>query len=300
MNIPVFLSADNNYAPFVATTMASILDNTNSYIDFYILDSGITEENQEKIKELKNKFDNFSVEFLRINTEKEFSNIEHSNSGNNSYITIATYNRLLIPKLKPDLKKIIYLDCDVVALSDIKELYDIDLEGCGLGACWNISYKNKALDEKKNLEMSDDMKYFNAGVLLIDIQKWIDDDVVSKLYEIEQKYRGKFLNVDQSILNKYFDGNYKIIDIKFNGIDSDCILNSPKNIVIRHYASSDKPWHFLPDILGDIYPNLNDFWHYAEMTAFTDDIKKCVKPLQEHNKMRLKLRAYKIMGQKNK
>jgi len=47
--IPIFLSSDNNYAPFVATTIASICDNTKSFCDFYILDGGIEEENKEKI-----------------------------------------------------------------------------------------------------------------------------------------------------------------------------------------------------------------------------------------------------------
>ena len=36
--IPIFLSSDNNYAPFVATTIASVCDNTKSFCDFYILD----------------------------------------------------------------------------------------------------------------------------------------------------------------------------------------------------------------------------------------------------------------------
>ena len=65
-NIPIFLSSDNNYAPFVATTMVSILANTNSFIEFYVLDGGITSENVEKIQSLKNNFKNFSIEFIKI------------------------------------------------------------------------------------------------------------------------------------------------------------------------------------------------------------------------------------------
>ena len=40
-NIPIFLSSDDNYAPFVATTIASICDNTKSFCEFYVLDGGI-------------------------------------------------------------------------------------------------------------------------------------------------------------------------------------------------------------------------------------------------------------------
>ena len=52
--IPIFLSSDNNYAPFVATTIASICDNTKSFCDFYILDGGIEEEKKEKIFQREN------------------------------------------------------------------------------------------------------------------------------------------------------------------------------------------------------------------------------------------------------
>ena len=71
MNIPIFLSSDNNYAPFVATTIASICDNTKSFVEVYVLDGGITEENQEKISALKDVFKNFSIEFIKIDLEKE-------------------------------------------------------------------------------------------------------------------------------------------------------------------------------------------------------------------------------------
>ncbi len=83
-----FLSSDNNYTPFVATTMASILDNTKSFIEFYVLDGGISEENQEKIRSLKNQFSNFSIEFLKINIDKVFSKIAYSST--QDYISIST------------------------------------------------------------------------------------------------------------------------------------------------------------------------------------------------------------------
>ena len=93
-SIPIFLSSDNNYAPFVATTIASICDNTKSFCDFYILDSSITKENQEKICCLKNNFSNFSIEFIQINNDLYFKDLEYNN--NSRYVSLATYNRFLI------------------------------------------------------------------------------------------------------------------------------------------------------------------------------------------------------------
>ena len=95
MSIPVFLASDDNYAPFVASTIASICSHTKSFCDFYILDGGISEKNKEKICKLKEQFDNFFIEFLFVDLEKEFKNIVYKNAG--SYISLSTYKVLGIP-----------------------------------------------------------------------------------------------------------------------------------------------------------------------------------------------------------
>ena len=87
-NIPIFLSSDNNYAPFIETTIASICDNTKSFCEFFILDGGITKENQEKICKLKNEFNNFNITFLTVDIEKEFGHIDFSHA--QKYISLST------------------------------------------------------------------------------------------------------------------------------------------------------------------------------------------------------------------
>ena len=53
MNIPIFLASDENYAKYMAVTMTSIFTNTEEFIEFYILDGGITDETKKKFEELK-------------------------------------------------------------------------------------------------------------------------------------------------------------------------------------------------------------------------------------------------------
>lgn len=277
INVPIFLSSDNNYAPFVATTIASICDNTSTFCDFYILDGGITEENKEKICELKQQFNNFSIEFIGIDTQKEFKTINYKN---NEYITISTYNRFLIPSLKPNIKKALYLDSDIIVLGDIKELYDIDLENFALGAAWHKSRILYNTDTKVPMELSENYKYFNAGVLIIDVQKWNKEKIVNSLFKIEQKYKNKILHADETLLNKYFDNNYKIFDIKFNYTDYDVINHPTNDIVIRHFASALKPWnsnYFIFNKQIKALKNFNDFWKYAKLTNFKNQIEHIYK-----------------------
>ena len=271
-NIPIFLASDNNYAPYLAVTITSILANTKSFIDFYILDSGITTQNKEKMLRALKKYNNFSIEFVEINSEKYFK--EFSVLG---YLNLATYSRLLIPQLKPDLNKVIYMDIDIIVLGDITDLYNTDLQGFALGAAWDKSRTLYNTDTKEPMQLSDDYKYFNAGVLLIDIKKWNSNHIFKKLFEIEKEYGGTALHVDETLLNKYFDNNYKIFDIKYNYLDYD-VLNSPNSdIVIRHFATPMKPWNSNFSMQANkVKPlkNFNDFWYYAKMTEFYEDIKK--------------------------
>lgn len=273
--IPIFLPSDNNYATFVATTIASICDNTKSFCEFYILDSGISEQNEDKICKLKNKFSNFSIEFIKIVPEQAFKNFQVPNN-----LNISTYNRLLIPNLKPSLTKVLYLDTDTITLGDISELYNIPLDGYALGASWDKSRVLYNTDTKCLMELSEDYKYFNAGVLVIDIQKWLELDIISELFKIAKKYESRIKHADETLLNKYFDNNYKILDIKYNYLDYDC-LNSPTHeVCTRHFATPMKPWNSNFSMLGnkiEKLKNFDDFWIYAKMTEFRQELEEKYK-----------------------
>ena len=274
MNIPVFLAADNNYAPFVATTMASILDNTQSFVEFYVLDGGISQENKEKISLLKNQFQNFNVEFIKVNTEKCFENFSIS-----MHLSLSTYNRLLIPSIKPQINKVVYLDVDIIVNSDIKELYEVDIENYPIAAVVDQGQSiQQIVDVKKDLSIKGE--YFNAGVLLINCENWRRNDIQTKLLKIEKKYRDKIKTADQDILNCCFDNNYKIIDKKYNVMFENDIIK------IRHFTSIIKPWQ------ADFYfygakpkkiQSTDLFWKYAQMTPFYDEILKRKKDFLNSN-----------------
>src|SRR5574344_921455 len=166
-HIPIFLSSNDNYALFVATIISSICYNTKSFCNFYILDSGITDKNQKKINSLKNKFNNFSTEFIRIDVNVVFKGFKEL-----AHLSLSTYNRLLITEIKPNLGKVLYLDSDMIAIDDIKPLFDTDLGNHLLCAVPDTFPNAKDLEERLNtLKLDKNHKYFNAGVLLFDIQK---------------------------------------------------------------------------------------------------------------------------------
>ena len=261
--IPIFLSSDDNYAPFVATTIASVCDNTTALCAFYILDGGIETENKNKILSLTDLYDNCSIEYIYIDAEKYFKNfITHS------YITLPTYYRFIIPQLKPNIERILYLDVDIIVKNDVRDLFNADLDNKVLGAVMDLGDPNYIKRLKYNVEIKPSHTYFNAGVLLIDCKKWNEQNISEKLFDIEQKYRGKLLCNDQDVLNKVFENNYKMLPEKFNA------LAATDGTVIRHYYSKPKPWEIKQGIKNSslLLSDIELFWYYAQKTPFCEQL----------------------------
>ena len=290
-HIPVFLAADDNYAPFVATTMASILKNTKSHIDFYVLSNKISKINQQKIRNTKKFFPNsrFSVRFREIDMKK----FEKFNGGF-SHITITAYARWMIPDLYPNLNKAIYLDDDIIVVGDIAELYNQNLEGNIVGAVPDVSdISPNGPSRYKLLKKYGEFKneyVWNSGVYLIDCQKWRENDITRKLIAQKQeiidyhkKHNLKLGSADQDTLNVILQ-DYKILPLKYNmhpfaihkckerndcgqlfGREGDELL---QEAVIIHYATSEKPWKDNKTLMGE------KFWQIVPYTDFADEIKQ--------------------------
>lgn len=273
--IPVFLSSDNDYAPLVATTIYSILDHTKLHIDFYILDGGISMENVDKIKSLRETLSNFSIEFIEIDTSQYFKDFP-----TRVHFTASMYTRFLIPDLKPKIKKAIYSDVDVIFNGDIGELFKEDLEGKAMGAvpftyAYLLSDNEQISEYKKRLGFSNKHEYFESGLLLIDFNCWRKNNFTEKLINCAKNSPPEIIETpDQDVMNVVFDNNYKKLDnkyivapnrTKFMRLDSKT-KRSVENPFIYHYAGHQKPWN---------YPGIEfayHFWKYARLTPFYEEL----------------------------
>lgn len=271
--ISIVLASNNNYAPFVATTMYSILENTDSFIEFYILDDGISNNNKKKIIQSNKRFHHFSIEFIDMGKFclGRFPNMKH-------YST-SCFARYFIPEVLPDKTKVLYLDVDIIAVNDIKKLYDQDLEGYPLGAVPEDFYECNYLELKNKIypAYKDGSKYFNSGVLLMDIQKLRGGNYVGNLVDKTIELENLLNCPDQDVFNIVFENNYKVLDYRFNAqIDllhsvekphSDRIFNqlAKHYPVIIHYTSG-KPW---------MYQGIKqeEFWNIAKKTEFHRSIQ---------------------------
>ncbi len=268
MNIPIFLSSDNNYAPFVATTIASACDNTKNFCEFYVLDGGITEENKSKIGKLCESFSNFSLEFIKVDVDSFFKDFKE-----NMHFTKSMYSRFLIPELKPQVKKAIYSDVDVIVLGDISQMFAEDLEGYALGAVWEeMSEKRRNVKAKQILGLPDSHKYFSSGNLLIDCEQWRENNIGEKLRNLHNILGDKLQMPDQDVLNSFFADNYKLLNCRYCFLTAYQDYYPNTDIIIRHFEGLLKPWNVHPNNTDIELPHVQDFWHYAKLTTFYDEL----------------------------
>lgn len=241
MNIS--FSSDNNYAPFLAISLYSILKNNKGSHNIYILDIGISETNKSILKEIVKQY-NSNILFIAID-EKDFSIFPKTIE----YISLATYARLNIANYIKDIEKIIYIDVDTLTNGSLSELWNIDINNHYLAACRDIFIDIENQEYKKTIDL-EKHSYFNAGVLVINLKKWREKDVIQEAIKWMNNYKEKMKYQDQDILNGIFKEKLKLINPRFNFTPSE--LSRIKNkqysetlmpITIYHYCGSKKFWH---------------------------------------------------------
>ena len=124
--IPIFFASDNNYVPFLATAMKSLIVNASPKFNYEInvLQTGISEKNQQKIRNMAEG--NFKIRFIDI--EPLLTDIkERLKLRLRDYYSISIYYRLFIESLFKQYQKVLYLDADIIVEGDVSELYNADI-----------------------------------------------------------------------------------------------------------------------------------------------------------------------------
>ena len=261
--IPVFFSADDNYLPYLDVAIASLIDNASKDYRYRIivLNTGLEPANVEKI--LRNQTEGFTIDFVNISKEVEdikekFKNVYH--------FSVVTYYRLFIASLFPQYDKIVYLDCDLVVVGDISELYHTDLEGCIFGACPEQFVQNTPefrLYADKALGVPPD-DYVNAGVLVIDLAEFRRHEIERRFIELITNYDFDLLDPDQAYLNYLCHGRIRVLPNGWNKEPMPLPLEGKMNII--HFALYKKPWQY------DGIPGDEHFWRYAVKSPFYREI----------------------------
>ena len=251
--IKVCLACDDNYSKYAGVVIASVLANSaeDEKQAFYILDGGVSDEHKSQINELKSIKD-CEINFVPID-ESLFE--DYKKVKTHDYITIATYYRLKLPSLLPNVDRVIYFDCDFVVNSSLKELYNIDMGDFAVAGVLDINKKMV----KKN------PTYVNAGMLVMDIDNMRAQGLEEKFLEWTKEHKDTIKTGDQEIINEVLKGKIKIVDDEWNVQSSNFTNRSSytKHPRAIHYVARKKPWHF-----GSFSYHRGLYFKYLQMTPW--------------------------------
>lgn len=307
----IALVSSDEYAPFAAVVVASILKNavSNYCYDIVIMTNDMLQRNRWRIQNLANNRENISIRILDISTM-----VQGLSFYTWAHFTSNTYYRLLIPDVFKNYEKVLYLDSDVVVNHDVSQLLQLDLDGYYLAAAYDthvVSYctRTPPLEQKeynlKVLGMREPSQYFQAGVSLFNIVALRHD--FEEGYLIKQGMNHQLRWLDQDLINKLFYGKIYRLQNRWNVM----ISNQPDNLDEYYLPEAQRKEYFearcMPYIVHyvgrsipcyTLQPDLYEyFWEYAKLTPFyeiliqrmvIDCSNKCVENLQ--SQMRHELR----------
>lgn len=310
--IHIAYAPDDNYTNLTIVSMTSVVENNkDTNIEFIILYSKLEDKNIKKYEYFKN-YPNCDVRFVKVN-EELFDGLPLSH-----WVTVQAWFRVVIPTLCPDLDKVLYLDCDTSVNSSLKDLWNLDLGDNYLASVKDIVHTDEFITRLKMRSNS----YFNSGVLLINCNKFREENVLDKIKEIVDKKSFKIKFCDQDTLNIIADVQKIDLPMKYNymeiwwhngyfeyfGEEEKLYLEARENPTIVHFTGVK------PSKKGCKHSQRDNWWKYAKLSNIYDEIledynasvekqkperafDKVFKKISEYDKNR-KWRSYIIFGMK--
>lgn len=219
-------------------SMLSVIDkNPETFFHFYII---TCENNPEEFDKLHSLVKNTPHALTIFQTKDNF----FKNLPSTQVFPNAIYYRLFAPYLLNSFAKILYIDADIIALNAFGRLLETDMTE-SLCAVVKEPSDQEVLSSAINIPSG---HYFNSGVLLINPQKWCENNVSQQVIDILQQQGCQFKYFDQDALNitllnkvTFIDGIYNM-QMKIRHGKEDFRIMPSSDTVLLHYVGDNKPW----------------------------------------------------------
>ena len=251
---------DKNFGKFAGITITSLVHNNIGHdLIVHIVYDELLPEDMEKLQQMERLYRNLTLHFYQITSTEGMTFVVPP-----GHITQAMYYRYLFADmLPPEITRIIYMDADIICKGDILPLWQLDLQGKVLAAARD--YGEDRSCDRIGLKNG---RYFNSGVLLMDLKQWREQKLTTKLFQwLEQVGGTKILWGDQDALNGVIDGEFVELPKIFNCIViNNTTLNEDLQAVIVHYIDYVKPWHsyYVDSNAKELY------WQYVKKSLWSD------------------------------
>lgn len=230
--VVIVSACDDHYVRGVAACVRSAIDHLRpgQPADVFVLDGGISDVSKRRLTRSWRR-EATSVQWLAPdwNLLRELPVSGH--------ISHSTYLRLLMAELlPPQVQKAIYLDADTIVNRSLEELWSVDLQGKYCAAVQDAyapvlepKRLGRPLHSMKFCEadgypipnyqalgLSPNAKYFNAGIMLVNVARWRDEQVMRRALECLDVNAASVRFWDQYPLNVLFSQQWRPLDPRWN------------------------------------------------------------------------------------
>ncbi len=242
---------DNAFTSHCGILIVSICENRGlEPIYFHLLTDGLDASNEKLLKDIVARYGQL-ITVYKID-KKDLGNCPIRK---NDHVSIATYFRILLPLLIPEsISKILYLDCDIVVLKNLDCLWNINIDDHAVGVILDMFNHDVRIYNRLDYDMS--LEYFNAGVLLVNLDFWRVTGLSSEVLDYINENPEKLKFWDQDALNYVLKDKKVNIPLRFNVQDGfywkdpfvakKCwkeMYEAAADPVVLHYTGHIKPWY---------------------------------------------------------
>lgn len=278
----VAYSADDKYAHYLGISMKSLLDSQKNFqrIHIFIMDCGIGEENKKRLEEIVSEAGQ-SLDFVDMRNRLESLNL---NLGDKTWF-VASYARLFLADIIPEeYDRVLYCDCDTIVKDSVEGF-------------WNVDFKDELIAGVQDtvdkfflnvIGLAEGVKYINAGVILVNLKLWREENIKEEFKKIIEKFGGSVPHHDQGIINCASQNRRIVVPIKYNltsnnySFDAETVEkiyfldeyysqeevdDAIANPVIVHFTTGliGRPWEE-----GSSHPEKDNFWAVVKRTPWKD------------------------------
>jgi len=255
MAMHVALTFDDNFwAPAFATMRSVCLfSHKREELVFHLCHRTLSDEHRADLERIR---DEFSVELRWYDLDRSalFGDIARRMPENKRLSNIV-YARLMIDRLvDQEVERILYLDCDMMVREDVAYLFDLDLEGNAIAAVRDSigAFITGRRDLMQNRDIFDPADYyFNAGMVLIDLAKWREANILGRMEEAYASGIMQRIYYDQDLLNLIFKNNWLKLPWRWNVVDARHAHDGVDPAIV-HYTGKRKPWSVLAYTLQSV------------------------------------------------
>ena len=201
--INIAFGATKNWLKYTYVSICSILSNAKKEDNykFYIM-CDTTDETFSDVVRALDSIKKSEYEYILMDNSW-FDGVIHD------WLGVSSSYRLKLPSLIED-DKVLYLDSDIAAVSDISELYIQNIEDYYIGAiedkCSDMMRVRVKLAEGEG-------PFVNGGVLLMNLKKFREDNLEEIIFE---KLREKKFYTDQDVINDICRNKILSLPLKYN------------------------------------------------------------------------------------